>query len=295
MASVATSRQIALNNILYLTDFSEAAEAALPFAKTIAREYGSKVFMLHVLLPDPYVSMAPECADVVNDGLKEAAQANMEKMELRLRGVPHEAMIKPAPAVWPMLQEVIERYHIDLVLLGTHGRGGFRKLLMGSVAEEIIRRSAVPVVTVGPAVTNTHSGGRFKCVLFATDFGPASESGIPYAISIAEQNQAQLVLLHVIRQFRKEEVLGQLLQAEAIGRLANLIPENAALQPPPALVVEYGDPAQCIIDTATKRGADLIVLGVRNVGHLNLSTHLERTTMHAVCASAPCPLLTVRT
>jgi nucleotide-binding universal stress UspA family protein len=295
MASVATSRQIALKNILYLTDFSQAAEAALPFVKSIAREYGSRVFMLHILLPDPYASMAPECADVVNDGLKQAAQANMERMEARLQGLPHESMIKQAPAVWPTVQEVIQHNHVDLVLLGTHGRGGFRKLLLGSVAEEIIRRSTVPVVTIGPAATNLPPDGKFRCVLFATDLEPASASGIEYAISVAEQSQAQLVLLHVIRQFRKEEVLGQLLQAEAIGRLANLIPEDAALKPPPAFVVEYGDPAQCILDTAAKRGADLIVLGVRTVGHPNITTHLERTIVHAVASCAPCPVLTVRT
>jgi nucleotide-binding universal stress UspA family protein len=72
-----TAKQITLNNILYLTDFSELAEAALPFVTAIAHKYGSTVYAVHVLLPDVYACMAPEFTDVVNEGLEQAAKSKI--------------------------------------------------------------------------------------------------------------------------------------------------------------------------------------------------------------------------
>lgn len=294
MGCVETANEIALNNVLYLTDFSEPAEAALPFATAIAREYGSKIYAFHILLPGVYACMTPEFGDVVGTGLEQAAKARMHSLESRLTGLPHETIIEWGPEVWPALERVVRENNIDLLVLGTHGRRGVQKFLLGSVAEEIWRRSSVPVLTIGPKVCRARPSERFNSVLFATDFTAQSLAGLPYAVSMAREYRSHIVLLHVIRQFKKEEILGELSAAEAISHLSQLLPPDSKLWHRPELMVKYGGPAKNIIDTASRCGADLIVLGVRNGDRFGVATHLEGTTAHDVVVNASCPVLTVR-
>ncbi len=293
MRSTETASEIALNNILYLTDFSDCAEAALPVATAIAREFGAKIYAMHVLLPDVYTSLAPAFGQVVAAGLEEAAEAKMREIGSRLGGLPHEATIERGSQVWPTLQRELQRNNIDLVILGTHGRTGVQKLLFGSVAEEIWRRAKVPVLTVGPAVTSRASE-QFNCVLFATDFTAQSLAGLPYAVSMAREYRAHLVLLHVIRQFKQEEILGELSAADAIYHLSQIVPRDADLWSRPDLVIKYGEPAKGIVQTARACGADLIVLAVRDGDRFGAATHLPGTTAHQVVVNASCPVLTVR-
>lgn len=293
MGSVETVNEIKLSNLLYLTDFSEAAEAALPFAMAIAREYGSKIYACHILLPDPYVCMAPEFIDVVSSGLQKEAQAKMRNIESRLSDLPHQIRIERGSEIRGTLQRMVEEDNIDLVVLGTHGRNGVEKLLLGSVAEEICRCVSVPVLMVGPGVSRSHSDRKFHCVLFATDFTAESLAGLPYAVSMAREYQAHLVLLHVIRQFKKEEILGELSASDAIYHLGQLVPTDAGLCHRPELEVKYGAPAQNIIDTANRCSADLIVLGVRKGDVFGVATHVGRTIAHEIVVSVPCPVLTV--
>ena len=188
----------------------------------------------------------------------------------------------------------MEENNIDLVVLGTHGRRGVQKFLLGSVAEEIWRSASVPVLTIGPGVGRVHSDKGFHCVLFATDFTVESLKGLTYAVSMAREYQAHLVLLHVIRQFKKEEILGELSASDAIYYLGQLVPTDARLCHRPELEVKYGAPAQNIIDTASRCCADLLVLGIRNDNAFGVATHIGRTIAHEVVVNAPCPVLTVR-
>jgi nucleotide-binding universal stress UspA family protein len=292
--SAEITKQIALNKILYLTDFSEPAASAVPFVAAIARNYGSKVYAAHVLLPDVYACMAPEFGDVVNEGLEQAAKAKMQQIEPQLAGLPHETVIVRGDEVWPALRPIMEKNKIDLVVLGTHGRTGVQKLLLGSVAEEIWRRSTVPVLTIGPAIRNAQPDGRFNCVLFATDFTRESLAGYPYAVSMARESQAHLILLHVIRQFKKEEILGELSAIEAIHQLTKMLPRDAEFWCIPELLVKHGEPAERIIEVARGSGADLIVLGIRKGDDFGVVTHARRTIAHDVVAKASCPVLTFR-
>jgi nucleotide-binding universal stress UspA family protein len=294
VASAETTRQIALKKILYLTDFSESAAAAVPFVAAIARNSGSTVYAAHVLLPDVYACMAPEFGDLVKDGLEQAAKAKMQRIEPQLAGLPHETVVVWGEGIWPALWPVMQKNNIDLVVLGTHGRAGVQKLLLGSVAEEIWRRSTVPVLTVGPAIRGAQPDGRFHCVLWATDFTPESLAGCPYALSMANENHARLILLHVIRQFKKEQILGKLSAIEAIHQLNGMLPQDVELWCIPELVVKHGEPAEQIIEVARESGADLIVLGIRKGDNFGVATHARRTTAHDEVVNAPCPVLTIR-
>jgi nucleotide-binding universal stress UspA family protein len=289
-----------VKNILYLTDFSEPSEAALPFAATLARGYGAKVHALHVLIPAPYVYLPPGLTGAAIEAAEERAQAEMQRVESLLAGLEHQTLVERGIEVWPAVRRAIEEDNVDLIVLGTHGRTGAEKLLFGSVAEEIFRRSPVPVLTIGPGVrSSVHNGGRFRRVLFATDFTPESLAGAPYAVTLAQENQAQLLLLLVMRKSllanEGDKKLFDMSVAEAMHRLYEIVPRDADLDFPPEVVVEYGDPADRIVEFAMQRGIDLIVIGVRSAaGRLGAATHLERATAHKIVAHAQCPVLTAR-
>jgi nucleotide-binding universal stress UspA family protein len=292
------SERIGLKDILFLTDFSEPSEAALPFAIALARKYGAKVHALHVLLPEPYTYVTPESVQYAIEAQEEAAQGELQRVEARLTGVAHEASVVRASSIWPATQQAIEDSGADLVVLGTHGRTGAQKLLLGSVAEEIFRRAPVPVLTIGPWVRNAiHGGGHFHRVLFATDLTPESLAAAPYAISMAQENEARLTLLHVIRKSVQQGRVraSDTSVATAMHELLAVVPRDAALEYRPETIVEYGEPSEKILRLATDQAADLIVLGVRGAeGGLGAGTHLGRNTAHRIVAHARCPVLTVR-
>ena len=293
MTVVASGARVTLKNILYLTDFSEPSEAALPFAMAIAREYQAKVYLLHVLSIVPIAQATP--AEVMIEAREERAESEMQRLESQLAGLPHETSVERGPEVWPLVEGAIKEYGIDLIVLGTHGRTGYQKLLLGSTAEEIFRRSYVPVLTIGPW-SRLPKAAKFQHLLFATDFTQESLAAVPYAVSMAQENESRLILLHVLTeptnapagQGAEESV------ANAISQLRGLIPTDAELWCRPEPVVRYGNPAEQILEAAIEHEADLIILGMRNVAvHLRAATRLERTTAHKVVAHATCPVLTV--
>jgi len=298
MSLVQANHRISLKNILFLTDFSEPSAAALPFATMIARAYGAKVTALHVLLPSVYEYMAAESGPIVRDDQEDLAKAEMDRVEAALAGGPREAIIERGANVWEVLSRILIEREIDLIALGTHGRTGFKKALIGSAAEEVFRRTVVPVLTIGPGVqSGAHNGGRFHCVLFASALDAVSRAAAPYAVSLAQENQSRLVLLHVLPAPKpgKQVKPTVLSVAEAIHQLEELVPKDAELWCRPDPTVEHGDPGAHILATANRCGADLIVLGVRGLdAAAGLATRVERATAYNVVAHAPCPVLTVR-
>jgi len=297
MSTVSVGKQIELKNVLFLTDFSESSAAALPVAAMIARSYGAKVTALHVLVPSVYTYMTPEVSTDLLDTQDDLAKSQLRKVEAELAGLPCECVIERSTEVWPVLSKLLEQTDMHLIVLGTHGRTGLSKAAFGSTAEEIFRRTTVPVLTIGPAArSRMHNGGRFRCILFATDFNPISIASA-YAMSLAQENESRLVLLHVLPTPKpgKANSLDDLSVAEALHRLEALLPRDAKLGCRPEPVVEYGQPGAQILAAAQRCRADLIVLGVRGMDTLTkLVTRVERATAYEVVAHAPCPVLTVR-
>lgn len=300
MANIATGAQTGVNNILYVTDFSQPSEAALPFAIAAARKYGAKLHALHALLPVPYAVTAPETIADSFAAEGDIARTDMQKVEAKLAEIPHDAKIARGPAVWKVVHQAITDSDADLIVLGTHGRTGALKFLMGSVAEEILRRSPVPVITIGPGVREFFDGEtpfQPRRVLFATDFTSDSASAAPYAVKLAQDHHARLTLLHVLRNRERHsaEPRPGLSVAEAIHHLYEAVPKDAELWCTPDVSVEYGDPARKILEVAEQRYADLVVLGARDSARRMASaTHLSRNTVHKVVAAARCPVVTVR-
>jgi len=290
MAAIGESTKVQLKNILYLTDFSEISEAALVFATTLGRRYGASVHALHVLTP-----VIPQGCQEAIDADAALAEAEMSKVDEQLKSIAHDIQVIRGIDLWPAIEGAIEKDKIDLVVLGTHGRTHASKFLLGSFAEEIFRRSSVPVLTIGPGVRrNKADSGAFHSILFATDFSKASEAAAPYAISLAEENDARLILLYVAANAGETE-LEETLIGDVVQRLKAMVPAEARMLCRPAAIVQYGEPADRILEVATERDADLVVLGVKDArNHLGAATHLERAIAHQVVAHARCPVLTVR-
>lgn len=294
MKTLEAGKRIALNNILFATDFSPHSDAALPYALAITHQFGAKLYGAHVLSSSDYLFVAPEVWPTLAQQEEQLQQEALTRLEDQLRGVPHE-VLSGVGDVWDVLSRLIGEHDIDLLVVGTHGRTGARRLLMGSIAEKIFRLASCPVLTVGPNVVRQEkSMAKFSQILLLTDFGGESVAAAPYAISLAQEHQAHLSLLHV-----SERRVGMVdLESNSdflVRRLQELVPKDAELWCHPEYFVEFGVPAERILQFSATHGADLIVMGVRPTqGAVGTVTHLAHTTAQHIVAHATCPVLTVR-
>ncbi len=297
----------AAKNILFATDFSATSEAALPYATSICRHFGSTLHAVHVL-SDANILMMTGGVDYVGIGTiyEEAhteAKEKLDQIVARSEDIPSHIYIRHGQ-VWANLAGIVEENNVGMIVVGTHGRTGLGKLLLGSVAEDILRHAPCPVLTVGPKVT-----GRAKLpasrdrdlapaelevhqVVYATDFGPGSEAHAALAAALAEEFRARLTLIHVIENYRELHSRPGPIE-KGLRRLRELIPESAGLYHAPETLLEFGDPAERILRDAADRDADLLVLGAHPRARTG-ATHLPWSTAHQVIANATCPVLTVR-
>lgn len=298
MIAIKPAMRIALKNILFLSDFSDASELAIPFALNLARQYEAKIFALHVLVPYPLACASPESAAATIESIENGAQEGCQQLESRFLGIDYQTILMRCENVWSGVTSALHEHSIDLIILGTHGRTGALKLLMGSVAEDIFRKSNVPVLTIGPAVHNgAHNGGKFHNILYATDFSPEAESAAAYALSFAEEGQAKLMLLHVLPEPspRKGPKSPKESVADAMHYMQRLLPSGSDTWCRPETVVRFGSPAEKILECARESHADLIVMGVRAPrSRMGLESRLESAIAHQVVTRAVCPVLTMR-
>lgn len=248
--------------------------------------------MTHALTPTPpiFVPMEPIPLDL--DAEWHDSQNQLDKF-LRLdapKEIKNEGILERGE-LWNVLDDVVRRHSIDLIVLGSHGKHGLKKLVLGSAAEQIFRQASCPVLTIGPRVTPAGDEVVFKHIVFATDFSTGSLRAFPYALSLVEENQAQLTLLHVIPLVPMQHQV--LVSGSAKQRLQGLIPPEAEDWCHPVPVVNFEFPAEGILDVAEAQGADLIVMGVHKRTP-RASAHLPWAIAYEVICHAPCPVLTVR-
>jgi len=291
-ATVPITTRIAISNILLATDVSEVSKAALGYACNLSRLYGSKIFITHVVPHEPYLSVPLEPIPVDLDLFWNREKQNMAAFVATkfLEEIPHEDILQRGE-LWDVISEVIEKHNIDLVVAGTHGRQGLKKVFLGSVAEKIYRQAKCPLLTVRPEVAAVRgTSWDLKRILFATDFSETSLHALPWALSLAEENQANLILLHVapLVPYQYKDSIRE----TTCKRLEGLIPAEPWCNPD--FVVCFDFPAQGILQIARDRETDLIVLGVSRRAAVGLTSHLPWSTASDVVSAAPCPVLTVR-
>lgn len=293
MKAVEARERIALKNILFATDFSPAADAAAPIAIQIARRYGAKIYGVHVNPFDTYVAAAPDAWAAMAEAAEREAKEDAQRLNEQLLDTEHEVVIGEGN-IWEVISKQIEEKGIDLIVVGTRGRTGFGKTVLGSVAEQILRQAPCPVLTVGPHINLwSEQYAKMREILYATDLAFDHPEAAPYAISLAQENQAHLVLLHVIEDLKA----GDLVDAPEVAewkerKLQQLVPQQAGLWCDPTCIVEQGPAAEKILDVAKRRHTDLIVLGAKPASWL--STHLNAGTVHKIVSQASCPVLTIR-
>lgn len=299
MQAIEAGKRIALKEILFATDFSSCSDAALPYALSVARRQGAFLNAVYVGTPDSdLLFMSPESWPAAIEEQTKKTKGHIDHLDQQLKGVPHR-VLTPKGNVADTILRVVDENKIDLLVLGTHGRKGLGKLVLGSVAEEVFRRAPCPVLSVGPNLSSrTGSDARFQRILFATDFSEDSLAALPYAFSLAEEDQSQLALLHVVEQPAAGVSDLEECKASLLLRLKELIPPEAELWCRAECLVEFGRqfarPAEHIWEVARDQAADLIVLGVRPLhGKSGLFTHLASTTAQ-ILTQAECPVLTVR-
>ena len=286
---------VSLARIMVATDFSPVAERALDYAVSLARRFGSRIYLTHVVTYEGHGVLEPDLGAPTNEKFRDLAWQNAKAIEDsgRFFGVPHEVVIEEG-SLWPALEPLLDKHKIDLLVLGTHGMSGPLKAVFGSSAEEIFRQARIPVMTVGPAVTQEPPfEAEFRTILFATDFGPSAEREAAFAFAIAQENRARLMFLNVTPFKAGHPELEAVKERELIThQLQELIPRADKLHCKPEIDVAYGEPVAEILRVARETKADLIVIGAKKRG--TLSGHLPGTKAYGVVRGAQCPVLTIK-
>ena len=288
--------QIAPKKILVATDFSPASQAALPHAFSLAGHYGSKLYLAHVIsLEHEDFPPAEERATKL-----EQAREFTERELKRLLGAARQKGISCQPligegTIWNVLSEMIHKNGIDLVIVGTHGRRGLKKLRLGSVAEEVLRMAPCPVLTVGPKISETFSADiQLAHVLYAIDFAPDTSHAAAYAVSLAEEFRAKLTFIKILEKTVASPELKAQIQEPVSKWMDDHVPAASALRERTSFELGFGRAAEGILKFASDRGVDLIVMSVRRLDPV-IAAHLPETdTAYEVVCTAHCPVLTVR-
>ncbi len=295
--------------ILCPIDFSDASAHALEQATRLARWYGARLTVLHVRLtvtPHPDVPAGGSMAPWLVAELEQLRQrVTAAGREATAAGVVVESLATAGQPVHDIL-DCASTLPADLIVMGAHGTSGFQHLVLGSVTEKVLRKAACPVLTV-PARAHA-STTQFTRLVCAVDFSDCSLKAATFAASLAKESGAALTLLHVIEWPWHEPAMPELqsvppAQAPAIAEYRRYLETSAkqrldavaASTVPDGMVatsIRFGKPYVELLEAAREGQADLIVLGVRGRGALDLG--FFGSTANHVVRSASCPVLTVR-
>ena len=301
---------IEIQRILCPVDFSDHSRRALDHAIAIARWYESTVTVLHVFAsaqaaavgPGPVVFEPILLSPVERDKLLADTQAFAATESAS--GVTIEAAVREGTVAAEILEQA-ETTQPDLLVIGTHGRSGFERLLLGSVAERVLRKANCPVMTVPKRSPDAVPAGPvlYKRILCPVDFSESSLHALQYAISLAQEADGQLAILHVVAhelehtadiELATGMTVGDFLKEreEALRRRLQEAVAAASESCRVASSITRGKPWREILRIAAERESDLIVMGVQGRGAADLLL-FGSTTQHVV-RDASCPVLTLR-
>ncbi len=292
MQPLDTSKPVKFESVLLATDFSPASQSALLYALALARRWKARIVVAHVVNPASIFGQ-DAVQRAVNDAWREAhTEMTNQLIAGRLEGIENHVVVRQGDT-WEQVEKMIGEFHTDLLVTGTRGRTGVWKMLLGSTAEKIFRLSACPVMTVGPNAPSEAPDHPPKRILYSTGFAPQSLFAGRYALSLAEQNEAELAMLNVVTGIPGENVQERAqVEQEGKHKLRELVPEGLRLPAEPQVFVEFGNAAEAILRVAEQWQPELIVLGVRKSAQE--AKRISWATAYNVVSNAPCPVLTVR-
>lgn len=295
-------------HILCPTDLSESSRRPLTYAAALARWYRAQLTVLYVV---PTFDPMPVRSGSLDGPVQTVYPVSREEVLEELRRVVNEAGAGSPDATLATeagdpSRTIVDQALVvraDLVVMGTHGRSGSERFMVGSVAERVVRTAPCPVLTVPPHVTATLPADvRFKSILCPMDFSPSALQAFGFALDLARQADGAVTVLHVIEWLTDEEPRAhahfnvpeyrQHLIDDARQRVRTLISEESTTWSALQDVVVLGRAHREILRIAGDVQADLIVMGAQ--GRSGVGLALFGSTTHQVVRAAECPVLTVR-
>ncbi len=299
---------VEFTHILCPTDLSALSRRPLAYAASLARWYEAQLTVLHVV---PTFEPLPVRAATLDGAVQLVQPVSRAEVLAELRRVVDSAgvgsldisLVAEAGDPFRTIIDQALRVPADLVVLGTHGRGGFERFIIGSVAEKVLRKAPCPVLIVPPqAVTTSAPEVAFKNILCPMDFSPSALQAFGFAMDLARQADGAVTVLNVIEWLPEDEprVYGrfnapeyrQQLIDDARQRMQALIGGESRTWSAIQDLVLHGRPHREILRLAAETPVDLIVMGAQGRGGLDLT--LFGSTTQTVVRAAPCPVLTVR-
>ncbi len=292
-----------IRSILFPTDFSPCAERAYTHAVYLARRLGARLHVLSVVYHEEDLATNPmSFLPLGNDEL--ALQLGLESY--RRASTSDEDSLDvvnvqlQSNSAWRSILDYVSDNDIDLVVMGTHGRHGLDRLLLGSVAEQVVRRAPCPVLTVRQEHPVVRRSGAPPTIVVPIDFSPFCRPTLQYALDLARLYEAELDLVHVVEQVNLPNVYGidpipmvasdlQTRSREALEALAGeVLPEDQAVR----CTVLVGHAGYDIAEFASEQDADMIVIATH--GLTGLKRLLMGSVTEQVLRTATCPVFTVR-
>lgn len=296
---------IEFKQIICPVDFSESSVRTFAYAAALARWYGAQLTVLHVVpTVDPVLrGDTGEPLRIVTPVLRERVLGEMSRSFDIAAVLPQVSLVAESGDPRSTIVEQAVSKNADLIVMGTHGRRGFKRLLLGSVTEAVLREAPCPVLTVPPhAPAAVSEAVTFKRILCPIDFSPSAVQAVDVALDLTRQADGEVTLLHVVEWLAQEDQrvsphfdsagYGREMAADAEKRLRLLVAEESRTWARIDSMVAFGRAYREILGAAEARHTELIVMGTQGRGGVDLAL-FGSTTQHVV-RGATCPVLTVR-
>lgn len=277
---------VAVRNVAVATDFSPYSERPVQHALAIARHFGARLHFLHLVQPSKFLYVPETLPEVDSAAARDYDQLLKRlKSTHQLDGIELHRWVEEGE-VSQVVGAFVRELQIDILVVGTHGRAGVPRLLLGSVAQEIFHYVHCAVLTVGPGSPEAPEL-QPKRILFSTDLSPDSLAALPWVFTAVREWHTKLDLLHVCS---LEGVEHARLMEDLRSRMEISIQDNdhSTVQ---GYIVQ-GNPAACVLQFATNHGVDLIVLGLKP--RTALYEGPLWSNAYEIVRHASCPVLSVR-
>jgi nucleotide-binding universal stress UspA family protein len=285
---------ITIERILCPVDFFAASNAAVKYAVGLAGTYGAGIHLLHVVnvVPVTAYEYAVDSTQIMKS-MEASAEEEMVKLATTVRqaGINVESQIRTGD-IYEEIKQSIEDVKPHMVVMGTHGRRGVERWFMGSTTEKLLRHSPVPLITIS-ATGETAEIPRFRRILVTTDFSEGTADALAYAFSVAQENESQIMLLHVVHD-AAADVSGKYRESLVQGvqkQLDDLVPTEAKAWCDVSTEVEIGVPYRLIMRVLEDEKIDLLVMNIHGKGMLDRA--LLGSTAERVVRVAPCPVMLI--
>lgn len=285
-----------LERILCPIDFSEFSVKAYDYAQSLAWHYKAKLLVQHVLYSHPafYTDAAYKeiCQKLRTDALRKLREFTKRRTRTKVQP---QCVVQDGIASDQILS-FAEAQAVNLIVMGTHGLRGIDRLMLGSVTERVLRKARCPVLAVRKPVHDFVSPRgnadpiNLKNIVLCMDFSDHAHHALSYALSMAKEYKAELTLLHVLEDMPGSPDL-QRVTADVVKQLEESIPPDARGGCWVNSLVRIGKPYQQIIQLALEARTDLVIMGVRGRGALDIA--LFGSTIYRVIQLSSCPVLAV--